>query len=337
MTTRIAVIGATGYTALELLKILARHPDADVIIATSRLEDKLSIQDVHPALTNSLDIQLTQLNVETIGSEVDFVFSCLPHAASANTVRDLMRGGVKVVDFSADYRLNDVAVYEKWYGVEHPDRERLGSVPYGLPELYRDDIRAANLVANPGCYPTSAILALTPLLQEKLISHRDIIVNSMSGVSGAGRNANDAFQYCMANESVKAYGVGTHRHAPEISQYCTSAAGEICEVLFTPHLVPMHRGIFTTCYVRPRDGVSASDAMSALRDAYREEQFVRVVNHPVETKNVANTNYCDLAVFENGDRLVVVSAIDNLIKGAAGAAVQNFNLMCGYEEATALL
>jgi N-acetyl-gamma-glutamyl-phosphate reductase len=205
-----------------------------------------------------------------------------------------------------------------------------------LPEYYREDIRHANLVANPGCYPTSALLALTPLLKEQLISPCDIIVNSVSGVSGAGRNTNPAFQYCAANESVKAYGVGTHRHAPEISQYCTSAAGENCEVLFTPHLVPMHRGIFTTCYVRPSDGVSVAAAMSALRDAYCQEQFVRVVNHPVETKNVANTNYCDLAVFQNGERLVVVSAIDNLIKGAAGAAVQNFNLMCGYEEATAL-
>tara|TARA_B110000438_G_scaffold151329_1_gene145416 strand:+ start:7958 stop:8971 length:1014 start_codon:yes stop_codon:yes gene_type:complete len=337
MTTRIAVIGATGYTALELLKILARHPDADVIIATSRQEGELSLQDVHPSLTSSFDLPLTQLDVETIGAEVDFAFSCLPHAASANTVRGLTSAGVKVVDFSADYRLNDVAVYEKWYGVEHPDRERLGSVPYGLPEFYRDDIRNAHLVANPGCYPTSAILALAPLLQGKLVSPQDIIVNSMSGVSGAGRNTDPAFQYCMSNESVKAYGVGTHRHTPEILQYCSSAAGETCELLFTPHLVPMHRGIFTTCYVRPSEGVSANDAMSALRETYWDEQFVRVVDHPVETKNVANTNYCDLAVFENGDRLVVVSAIDNLIKGAAGAAVQNFNLMCGYDEATALL
>lgn len=337
MTTRIAVIGATGYTALELLKILARHPNADVVIATSRQEGELSLQDVHPSLTNAFDLPLTRLDPKTIGGSVDFAFSCLPHAASAETVRHLASGGVKVVDFSADYRLNDVSVYEKWYGVEHPDSERLGSVPYGLPELYRDDIRNASLVANPGCYPTSAILALAPLLKSKLISPYDIIVNSMSGVSGAGRSSDPAFQYCMSNESVKAYGVGTHRHAPEISQYCSLVAEEQCELLFTPHLVPMHRGIFTTCYVRPKDGISANDAMSALRGAYREEQFVRVIDHPVETKNVANTNYCDLAVFENGDRLVVVSAIDNLIKGAAGAAVQNFNLMCGYQETTALL
>jgi len=337
MTTRIAVIGATGYTAFELLKILARHPSAELIIATSRQDGNLSIQDVHPALAGCFDLPLTQLDVETIRSEVDFVFSCLPHAASASTVGSLMNGGVKVVDFSADYRLIDLAVYEKWYGVEHPDGDRLGSVPYGLPELYRDEIRQANLVANPGCYPTSAILALAPLLKEKLISTNDIIVNAVSGVSGAGRNANPAFQYCEANENVKAYGIGTHRHAPEISQYCTFVAEENCEVLFTPHLVPMHRGIFTTCYVRPNDGISANDAFAALRDIYCREQFVRVVNHPVETKNVANTNYCDLAVFQNNDRLVVVSAIDNLIKGAAGAAVQNFNLMCGYDEATALL
>ena len=337
MTTKIAVIGATGYTALELLKILARHPDAEVIIVTSRQKDKLYLQEVHPSLTNSFDLPLTQLDVETIGSEVDFAFSCLPHAASASTVCELMDSGIKVVDFSADYRLNDVAIYEKWYGVEHPDSERLGNVPYGLPELYRDEIRKAKLVANPGCYPSSAILALTPLLKRNLITPRDIIVNSMSGVSGAGRNATPAFQYCESNDSVKAYGVGTHRHAPEISQYCTVAAGENCEVLFTPHLVPMHRGIFTTCYALPSDGVSASDAMSVLREAYCEERFVRVVNHPVETKNVVYTNYCDIAVFENGERLVVVSAIDNLIKGAAGAAVQNFNLMCGYDEATALL
>ena len=337
MTTKIAVIGATGYTALELLKILSRHPDAEVIIATSRQEDKLSLQDVHPSLTNSLNLPLTRMDVETIVSEADFAFSCLPHAASANTVRVLMSGGIKVVDFSADYRLNDVNIYEKWYGVEHPDGDRLGRVPYGLAELYRDEIRQANLVANPGCYPTSAILALAPLLREKLISSNDIIVNSVSGVSGAGRNTNPAFQYCEATENVKAYGVGTHRHAPEISQYCTLAAGESCEVLFTPHLVPMQRGIFTTCYVRGCEGVAVNEAMSALRNAYCDEPFVRVINHPVETRNVVNTNYCDLSVFQNGDRMVVVSAIDNLIKGAAGAAVQNFNLMCGYDEPTALL
>lgn len=337
MTTRIAVLGATGYTALELLKILARHPDADVRIATSRQTDQGSVQDVHPTLKNSMDVPLTQLDVASIGSEVDFVFSCLPHAASANTICALIDAGVKVVDFSADYRLSDVSVYEKWYDVEHPDGERLGNVPYGLPELYRNEICDANLVANPGCYPTSAILALAPLLQKGIVSPQDIIINSTSGVSGAGRTTNTAFQFCAANENVKAYGVGSHRHTPEISQYCSSAAGEPCDVLFTPHLVPMHRGILSTCYVRPVGGASSGDALLTLQTAYQDERFVRVVNHSVETKNVANTNYCDLAVYDSGERLVVVSAIDNLIKGAAGAAVQNFNLMCGYHETTALL
>jgi len=332
MTTRIAVMGATGYTALELLTLLARHPHAEVVLVTTRQPDAPALSEVHPRLKDVYDLNLTQIHPQQIMDEAEFVFSCLPHAASAETVAPLVDAGLKVVDFSADYRLRDAAVYEQWYGTEHPDPTRLGTVPYGLPELYREEIRVASLVANPGCYPTSVILPLIPLLKAKTIAPGDIIVDSKSGVTGAGRTAALPFHYPEANENLKAYGVGNHRHTPEMIQYCSLAAEADVDVIFTPHLAPMNRGILSTCYVTPSDGCQASDAIGVLRQHYEGEPFVRVLDQPPETKNVTGTNYCDLFVATSGSRLVVMSCVDNMVKGASGAAVQNFNLMCGYNE-----
>ena len=336
MATRIAVMGATGYTALELFTLLSRHPDAEVVLATTRQSGAPALSEVHPRLQGVYDLNVTQFDAQQIIDEAEFVFSCLPHAASAESVAPLVDAGLKVVDFSADYRLHDPLVYEQWYGIEHPDPVRLGSVPYGLPELYREEIREAPLVANPGCYPTSVLLPLMPLLREGMVRTTDIIVDSKSGVTGAGRTPALPFHYPEANENIKPYGVGSHRHTPEIIQFCGLAAGDDVDVVFTPHLTPTNRGILSTCYVTPRDGCEAADAMSVLQQQYADAPFVRVRDACPETKNVAGTNYCDLFVASSGSRLVAMSALDNMIKGASGAAVQNFNLMCGYDEQAGL-
>jgi len=265
------------------------------------------------------------------------VFCCLPHGASAAAVSKLLPLGKKVIDLSADYRLTDPAVYAKWYHLEHPDAARLSQAAYGLPELYRDKIKKASLVANPGCYPTSAILALAPLLKAGAIATDGIVVDSKSGVSGGGRDPKPNFHYPECNESVSAYGVGTHRHMPEIDQVLSDAAGKKVETIFTPHLIPMDRGILSTSYAVPTRDLTNDELRTILQDFYANEPFVRVNDALPTTKQVSGTNFCDLAARMVRGRVIVVSAIDNLIKGASGAAVQNFNLMHGLKETTALL
>ena len=334
--TRIAILGATGYTALELIKILLRHPGAEIVAVTSRQEGQPPISMVHPSLNSRLDLLLEDLAPAEIAARAECVFSCLPHAASAAVVAPLVDAGARVVDLSADYRLNDAEVYNQWYGHKHTDPERLGKVVYGLPELFRKDIPAARLVANPGCYPTTAILALAPLLKAGLIETGDIIVDSKSGVSGAGRTPKLTFHYPECNESISAYNIGRHRHTPEIDQILSTAAGKPVEVIFTPQLVPMDRGILTTAYALPIGTVSEEKVMQTLSDFYEDEPFVRVVEHLPGTKDCAFTNYCDVTARVVRGRVMTISCIDNLIKGAAGAAVQNFNLMFGYPEIMAL-
>ncbi|MEM6798123.1 MAG: N-acetyl-gamma-glutamyl-phosphate reductase [Planctomycetota bacterium] len=334
---RVAVYGASGYTGLELLRLLARHPGAEPTALVTRQPDAPHVSRVHPSLSGRLDLTLEALSPDEVAERADCVFTCLPHGASAEVVAGLLQRGLKVVDLSADYRLNDRAVYERWYGGTHPDPQRIGETPYGLPELYRDRIPDSQLVANPGCYPTSAILALAPLLKAGLVAAEGIVIDAKSGVSGAGRNPKPNLHFPEANESFAAYGVGTHRHMPEIDQVLGDAAGRPLQVLFTPHLVPMDRGILSTIYAQPIGDPTEEQLNAAIRDAYGAEPFVDVVETPPATKDVANTNRCHLAVRVVRGRVVLVSVIDNLIKGAAGAAVQNFNLMHGFEETTALV
>jgi N-acetyl-gamma-glutamyl-phosphate reductase len=334
--TRIAILGATGYTALELIKILLRHPGAEIVAVTSRQQGQPPIAMVHPSLNGRLDLQLEDLTTAEIAGRAECVFSCLPHAASAAVVAPLVDAGARVVDLSADYRLNDAEVYNQWYGHKHTDPDRLGKTVYGLPELFRAKIPDARLVANPGCYPTSAILALAPLLKAGLIETSDIIVDSKSGVSGGGRTPKLTFHYPECNESISAYNIGRHRHTPEIDQVLSTAAGKPVEVIFTPQLVPMDRGILTTAYARPIGNVSEETVMQTLNEFYEDEPFVRVVDHLPGTKDVAHTNFCDVTARVVRGRVMTISCIDNLIKGASGAAVQNFNLMFGYPEITAL-
>ena len=285
-----------------------------------------------------------QLSAGEVAEQCDCVFSCLPHAASASAIHEIIASGTRVIDFSADYRIWDVELYEQWYQVTHPDPDRLGKVPYGLPELFRDQVRNSQVVANPGCYPTSAILAMAPLVRHAVVDPNSIIFDSKSGVSGAGRNPKLLAHFPECNESFAAYAVGQHRHTPEISQILgslltdNSQSNQKPDILFTPHLVPMDRGILTTGYARISSGttLTTEDATELFRKDYAGEPFVQIVQKPPKTKDVTHTNGCHICVKVVGDYVITLSVIDNLVKGASGAAVQNMNLMYGFEETTAL-
>ena len=333
----VAVLGATGYTALEALKLLLRHPDAKVVAVTSRQEGRPPVSSVHPSLVGRLDLELEDLEPEEVGRRADCVFGCLPHCASAEILPRVLAGGAKVVDFSADYRLDDAESYLEWYGHEHPDAGRLGGTVYGLPELFRDRIVGQQLVANPGCYATSAILPLAPLVKAGLVEPTDIIIDSKSGVSGAGRQPKLMTHFPECNESMSAYNVGRHRHTPEIEQILARNAGIRPEVIFTPQLAPMDRGILSTIYARPTKSVTEAEILAVLREAYQSERFVRVVDHLPGTKDTVDTNFCDITARVVRGRILLISCLDNLVKGAAGAAVQNFNILFGLPEHAGLL
>jgi N-acetyl-gamma-glutamyl-phosphate reductase len=334
---KVAVLGATGYTALEALKILLRHPQAEIVAVTSRQEGKTPVSSVHPSLVGRLDLPLEDLTPEEVGKRADCVFGCLPHCASAEILPRVLAAGAKVVDFSADYRLDDAATYLEWYGHEHPDPARLGATVYGLPELFRERIRRQPLVANPGCYSTSAILPLAPLVKSGLFQLDDIIIDSKSGVSGAGRQPKLMTHFPECNESMSAYNVGRHRHTPEIEQVIARHAGDRPAVIFTPQLAPMDRGILSTIYIRPKQPLAEADVLGLLRQAYAGERFVRVVDHLPGTKDTVDTNFCDITARVVRDRVLLISCLDNLVKGAAGAAVQNFNVLFDLPETMGLL
>jgi N-acetyl-gamma-glutamyl-phosphate reductase len=333
---KVAILGATGYTALEAIKILLRHPQAEIVAVTSRQEGRPPISSVHPSLVGRLDLPLEDLSPEEVGARAECVFGCLPHCASAEILPRVLAAGAKVVDFSADYRLDDPASYLEWYGHAHPDADRLGTTVYGLPELFRDRIQGAALVANPGCYATSAILPLAPLVKRGLIETHDIIVDSKSGVSGAGRQPKLTTHFPECNESMSPYNVGRHRHTPEIEQIVSRHAGVMPQVIFTPQLAPMDRGILSTIYAKPTKPLTDADILAVLREAYAGERFVRVVDHLPGTKDTVDTNFCDITARVVRGRVLLISCLDNLVKGAAGAAVQNFNVLFGLPEITGL-
>jgi N-acetyl-gamma-glutamyl-phosphate reductase len=321
---------------LELIKILLRNPEVEIVALADRLEGQPHVAAIHPSLTSRLDLRLESLTPAELAARADCVFCCLPHGVSSSVVPDLLDSGARVVDFSADYRLNDPEVFATWYDQKHPDPDRLGKVVYGLPELFRQQIVDAPLVANPGCFPTSAIMPLAPLLKAKLVEPQGIIIDAKTGVSGAGRTPRLTTHYPECNESVSAYNVGRHRHTPEIDQVLTLAAGTKVEVVFTPHLAPMDRGMLTTAYCQPASEVNEETVLGALREAYADEPFVRVVDHLPGTKDSVGTNFCDMTARVVRGRVLSISCLDNLLKGASGAAVQNFNIMYGYAETTAL-
>ena len=333
---RVAVLGATGYTGLELIKILLRHSEVEISALTSRQDGQPHVATVHPQLAGRIDQRLENIDPATVASRADCVFSCLPHGSVARVVPHLLDAGVRVVDLSADYRLDDAEIYASWYGQKHADPDRLGQAVYGLPELFRDLLPKASLVANPGCYPTSAILALTPLLKNRRIATEGIVIDSKSGVSGAGRNPKLTTHYAECNESLSAYNVGRHRHTPEIDRALSSVCGTSVRVLFTPHLVPMDRGILSTIYAQPTTELSEKELIESLQEFYGNHPCVRVVDHLPGTKDTLGTNFCDITVRRVRDHVIFISCLDNLIKGASGQAVQNFNLMYGFAETTGL-
>jgi len=337
---KVAIVGASGYTGVELLRILHSHPEVAVTCVTSEQSAGRPVSDVFPTLRGRIDIPLENLEPAGIAGKVDIVFTALPHKAAMVVVPTFLKMGKQVVDLSADYRLRDPEVYGRWYD-KHLNPELLPDAVYGLPELRRAAIREASLVANPGCYPTSVILGLAPLLKGKVVDPESIVVDAKSGVSGAGRAARVDSLYCEVNEGFRAYGVGgTHRHIPEIEQELSILAGVELAVSFTPHLVPMDRGILSTIYANPLRKVSASDLLALYGAFYDGEPFVRVLPEGIfpSTGHVRGSNFCDIgvAVDERTGRVIVVSAIDNLVKGAAGQAVQNMNLMCGLPETLGL-
>jgi N-acetyl-gamma-glutamyl-phosphate reductase len=332
---RVAIAGASGYTGFELVRILCAHQSAEVVTITSRQQKGQRLDDLYPALKRHCDLVFEDTDPEKLASSADLVFTALPHEAAMDLIPELLERGVRVVDLSADYRLRDAKVYGEWYTV-HKTPNLLKEAVYGLPELYREKIRTARLVANPGCYPTSVILASAPLLSAGLIDPASIIADSKSGVTGAGRGASLGVHFCEVNEGFKAYKVGEHRHTPEIEQELSVLAGTPVTVNFTPHLVPMSRGILSTVYANLKKGISPSEVDEAFGKFYADAQFVRLSGPkdlPVSLQ-VRGSNYCDLGwrVDKRTGRVIVISVIDNLTRGASGQAVCNMNIMCGFPE-----
>ena len=337
---KIAIVGASGYTGLELIRLLHCHPEVAVTCLTSEQSAGKRISEVFPTLSGRCDIVLENLEPVRVAEKADIIFTALPHKAAMEVVPTFLKLGKKVIDLSADYRLSDPAVYGEWYE-PHINPANLKKAVYGLPELRRTKIKGAKLVANPGCYPTSIILALAPLLKNNLIDLSSIIADSASGVTGAGRAAKVDSLYCEVNEGYKAYGVGgTHRHTPEIEQELSLLAGEALKITFTPHLVPMDRGILSTIYATPKKPIDNGAIAKLYNKFYAGEPFVRIITNGSfpSTAFVRGSNFCDIApvVDSRTGRIILVSAIDNLVKGASGQAIQNMNLVCGFPETMGL-
>ncbi len=332
-----AIIGASGYTGAELIRLLEPRDDVQLILATSETYKGQAASGLYPNLAGPNDIIYSSYAGPDTASSADIVFAALPHGKSMDVVAGLIKAGKKVIDLSGDFRLPDPKMYKDWYGVKHSQTGLLPAAVYGLPEIDLGDIANASLVSNPGCYPTSAILAMAPAVKNNDVYCQDIIVNSISGVSGAGREANQKTHFCARSDSVTAYKTGgTHQHIPEIEVYLSELAGEDAKISFTPHLGPFSRGIYTTAYADLTEDLSAEDIYDVYRESYKDSVFVKVLPPGTmpELKAVIGSNYCHLglAVDERTGRLIVVSALDNLVKGASGQAIQNMNIMFGLPE-----
>lgn len=334
-----SVIGGTGYAGQELLRILFRHPEVEVISVGSRSFAGQALKSVYRNYEHITEALCENKNVAELAEDSDVIFMALPHGIASAQVNDDVLSKTKIIDLGADYRLKDVKTYEAWYGVDHKSPDLLKEAVYGLCELHRDAIRSARLLSNPGCYTTCSILSLAPLLANHLVDAKSIIIDAKSGTTGAGRSSSLPYSYCEVNESIKAYKVASHRHTPEIEQELSLQGGEDVVLTFTPHLVPMNRGILAVSYATLKESVSEAALHQIYRDFYKDEYFVRFTGDVLpETKWVKGSNYCDigLKVDARTGRVIVVGAIDNLIKGAAGQAVQNMNLMFGLDEKTGI-
>lgn len=337
---KVAVVGATGYTGEELVRILASHPGVDVTYASGKEDRSIKLQDIFPYLKNRIDLECKTFSAEEAIAKCDLAFLSLPHTVSMLVAPLFIKSGKKVVDVSADYRLKDTAVYEKFYKTPHKDPGNLAKAVYGLPEIHRDKIKSAQLVANPGCYPTGAILGLWPGAKEGFFDLDSIQIDAKSGVTGAGRKADKSLNFSEVNESFKAYKLFEHQHVPEIDQELSNAIGKPVKVVFVPHLLPINRGILSTLYVKLKKAANTETLLDCYRAQYAREPFVKVYPGGTlpELKHVTHTNFCDigLRVHEDKKLAVIVTAIDNLDKGAASQAIQNMNLMCGFPETEGL-
>lgn len=338
---KVGIIGSTGYAGQEIVRLLLGHKDAEIVWYGSRSYIDKKYYEVFGNMFQIVDAVCMDDNMEELADQVDVIFTATPQGLCASLVNEGILSKTKIIDLSADFRIKDVKVYEEWYGIEHKSPQFIEEAVYGLCEINREDIRKARLIANPGCYTTCSILSFYPLAKERLIDMNSIIIDAKSGTSGAGRGAKVNNLYCEVNESIKAYGVLTHRHTPEIEEQLGYAAGEELKLIFTPHLVPMNRGILVTGYANLSKSVTYEEVRAAYDKYYKDEKFVRVLDKDIcpETRWVEGSNYVDVnfKIDERTNRIVVMGALDNLVKGAAGQAVQNMNLICGLPETEGLL
>ena len=341
--TKVAVIGGSGYVGEELVRLLLRHPCADLVAVTSRQFAGKRLAQIFPRLSHHQKADELRFGVSDpaqLAQMAQIIFLALPHGLAAEFAKPLVQTGARIVDLSADFRINDPSIYKEFYGNDHPAPDLLDEAVYGLPEIYRSEISNANLVACPGCYPTSILLPLLPLIREKGVSLASILVTSLSGVTGAGRKVEADYLFAECNESMRPYGVPKHRHLSEIEEQLSAFAGEKITIQFTPHLVPLNRGIITTLYVDLSEKIDADSIASIYQKAYGDEPFVRLLGAErfPDTKNVTGTNFIDIAwrLDLRTGRAILMSSIDNIVKGASGQAIQCFNLMCGYPETTGL-
>lgn len=334
------VLGATGYAGIETVRLLLKHPNVKVTRVVSKSYAGQKLSDLYPNLRGICDLLCAELNVQDIAENCEVVFTALPHGASKEVIPALYEKGLKIIDLSGDFRYNDVKVYEQWYGQPHSAPELLKQSVYGLCELHRDEIPKHRLVGNPGCYTTCSILGLAPLVANKICDTKNLIIDAKSGVTGAGRGLNLPNLFCECTETMKAYKIATHRHTSEIEQELSLLAGEELMVSFTPHLAPMKRGILATCYANLTAKKTAEEIVNLYREFYKNDEFVRVypAGELPEIKHIAGSNYVGIgvAVDERLNRAIIISCIDNLVKGAAGQAVQNMNLLFGLAENTGL-
>lgn len=341
MTIKIGIIGITGYTGEELLKMLSKHPNAELTVLSGRSAEggTKSVKDIYPHLSH-IDVAYENLRPSEVAKRADVIFLALPHKVSFEVMPDLMKSGKKVIDLSADFRLDEVETYEEWYGVKHTAGEFLSEAVYGLPELYREKIKKARLVANPGCYPTTIILGSAPAIKNGLVDITSLIIDSKSGISGAGRKPTEEY-FKNEHPNLRPYKLaGEHRHIPETEQELSKLAGEKIVVTFTPHIIPFERGMISSIYMNLKKKTDTAAMIKLYKEFYKNEPFVRVYDEDQipDIKKITGTNFCDIAVRVDArtNRLIVISALDNLVKGAAGQAVQNMNIMCGLKETEGL-
>lgn len=336
-----AVIGATGYTGAELVRILLRHPRVRLAALTTRQEAALPLRQIAPGISKTHSLEIRKFSFAEIKRKADAVFLALPHTEAMASAAKFLGAGKIVIDLSADFRLRSAVQYERWYGVRHSQKRLLSRAVYGLPEFYRDDLRTADLIANPGCYPTGVCLGIAPLLRDGLIESDSIVADAKSGVSGAGKKLNPATQFCEMNENFYAYKVNRHQHTPEIEQVLSDAAGGDVRVTFVPHLLPLNRGILSTIYLKKRAAVKVMDLRKSFERAYAKEPFVRLrpEGEFPALRDVQGTNFCDIGFTSEPDQdeVIVITAIDNLVKGASGQAVQNLNIRANFPEEDGLL